>query len=52
VRDNGFNAALDFNPAPAVDFEVAYSHSVHYQLDTFSFGVGVNLSRLVSGRRY
>jgi hypothetical protein len=52
VRDNGFNAALDFNPAPTIDFEVAYSHSVHYQLDTFSFGVGVNLSRLVSGRRY
>jgi len=52
VRDNGFNAAMDFNPAPAVDFEVAYSRSVHYQLNTFSFGIGVNLSRLVSGRRY
>jgi hypothetical protein len=51
VRDNGFNGALDFNPAPTVDFEVAYSRSVHYQLNTFSFGIGVNLSRLVSGRR-
>ena len=52
VRDNGFNAALDFNPSPAVDFEVAFSRSVHYQLNTFSFGIGVNLSRIFSGRRY
>ena len=52
VRDNGFNGALDFNPSPLVDFEVAYSRSVHYQLNTFSFGVGVNLSRLVSRRQY
>jgi hypothetical protein len=52
VSDNGFNAALDFNPAPTIDFELAFSHSVHYQLNTFSFGIGVNLSRLVSGRPY
>jgi hypothetical protein len=25
VRDNGFNGALDFNPSPLVDFEVAYA---------------------------
>ena len=52
VRDNGFNAALDFNPSPVVDFEVAFSRSVHYQLNTFSFGVGVNLRRIFSGRPY
>jgi hypothetical protein len=52
VRDNGFNAALDFNPSSVIDFEIAFSRSIHYQLNTFSFGVGVNLSQLISGRRY
>jgi hypothetical protein len=46
-RDNGFNADLDFNPWKYVDFDFGFSHSVHYQLDTFSFGVGFNLSSLL-----
>jgi len=43
-RDNGFNADLDFSPVRFVDFDVAYSHSVHFQLDTVSFTVGFNLT--------
>jgi hypothetical protein len=45
--DNGFNADLDFNPVKYVDFDLAYSHSVHYQLDTVSFGINFNLTPLV-----
>jgi len=50
-RDNGFNADLDFNPVKFVDFDLAYSHSVHYQLDTVSFGITFNLTPLLSKRQ-
>jgi hypothetical protein len=50
-RDNGFNADLDFSPAKYVDFDLAYSHSVHYQLDTVSFGINFNLTPLLSKRQ-
>lgn len=46
-KDNGINADLDFNPWKYVDFDFAYTHSVHFQLDTLSFGVGLNLSSLL-----
>ncbi len=49
-RDNGFNADLDFNPVKFVDFDLAYSHSVHYQLDTVSFSINFNLTPLLSKR--
>jgi len=50
-RDNGVNADLDFNPVKFIDFDLAYSHSVHYQLDTISFGVTLNLTPLLAKRR-
>ena len=49
VRDNGFNAGLDFNPTKYLDLGVAYSRSVHLGLDTFSFGAVFNLSPLFHG---
>lgn len=54
-RDNGFNADIDFHPWRYVSVHVAYIHSVHFQTDTFSFGVGFNLTPLlrrsgISGR--
>ena len=45
--DNGFNADLDFSPWKYVDVDFGYTHSVHFQLDTLSFGVGFNLSPLL-----
>jgi len=45
--DNGYNADLDFNPWKYVDLDFGYTHSVHFQVDTFSFGVGFNLSPLL-----
>jgi hypothetical protein len=51
VRDNGYSAGLDFNPVRALDFGVAYSRSVHYQLNTVSFHVGVNLTSVLHRTR-
>jgi hypothetical protein len=45
--DNGFNADLDFHPMKFVDFGFAYTRSVNFQEDVFSFGVGFNLSSLL-----
>ena len=45
--DNGYNADLDFSPWKYVDLDFGYTHSVHFQLDTFSFSVGFNLSPLL-----
>jgi len=45
--DNGFNADLNFTAAKFVDIVFAYLHSVHFQTDVVSFGVGVNLSSLL-----
>ena len=45
--DNGYNADLDFSPWKYVDLDFGYSHSVHFQLDTFSFSLAFNLSPLL-----
>jgi len=47
VRDNGFNAGIDFKPASHLDLEFDYSRSIPLQLNIFSFGVGVDLSWLL-----
>ncbi len=46
ARDNGFSAWADFNPIRYLDFEIGYTRSVHFDLNTVSFGVGVNLGSL------
>jgi hypothetical protein len=45
--ENGYNADLDFSPWKYVDLDFGYTHSVHFQLDTFAFSVGFNLSPLL-----
>jgi hypothetical protein len=45
--DNGVNADLDFNPVKFVDVDFGYTHSVHFQTDIFSLGVGFDLSSLL-----
>ena len=44
VRDNGFNAGIDFKPTSRLDLEFGYSRSIPLQLNIFSFAVGVDLS--------
>jgi hypothetical protein len=46
TNDDGFNADLSFSPKPYLDLDLGYTRSVHYALNSVSFGVGVNLSSL------
>jgi hypothetical protein len=47
AADNGFSVGLDLSPVRAFDFTVAYSRSTHYDLNTFSFGVAVNMRSIL-----
>ena len=47
VRDNGFNAGIDYKPVGYLDLEFDYSRSVPLQLNSYSFGIGVDLSWLL-----
>ena len=47
ARDDGFNAGAEFKPARALDVEVDYSRSIPLRLNTFSFGIGVDLGSLL-----
>ncbi len=51
ARDNGFSAWIGASPLPFLDLEAGYNHSVHYALDTFSFGLGFNLGYLAKKAR-
>jgi len=44
VRDNGLNAGIDYKPVGYIDLEFDFSRSVPLQLNSYSFGVGVDLS--------
>ncbi|HET9409855.1 MAG TPA: hypothetical protein VFO39_21650 [Candidatus Sulfotelmatobacter sp.] len=46
ASDNGFSAWIDANPGGAVDLELGYTRSVHYDLNAVSFGIGFNPTRL------
>ena len=50
-QDNGFTAGLSFSPKPYLDFDMGYTRSVKFAYNTFSWGVGVNLSKLLSGKK-
>jgi len=47
VRDNGFNASVEIKPVKTVDLEFDYSRSVPLRLNTFSFGIGVDLGGML-----
>jgi hypothetical protein len=47
VRDNGFNAGIEFKPGSIYDVEFDYSRSVPLKLNSFSFGVSIDLSRML-----
>jgi hypothetical protein len=50
VRDNGYNAGIDYKPVGYLDLEFDYSRSVPLQLSSYSFGIGVDLSWLLRPR--
>jgi len=47
ARDNGFNASIEVKPAKTLSLEFDYSRSVPLRLNTFSFGIGVDLGALL-----
>lgn len=52
VRDNGWNAGADYKPSPRVDLEFDYSRSVPLRLNSYSFGIGFDISALFNRRAY
>jgi hypothetical protein len=51
VRDNGFSFWGSIHPTKVLMLQVAYTRSVHYELNTVSFGIGVNLGSVVRNMR-
>jgi hypothetical protein len=49
-QDDGFTAGLNFNPNPYLNFDVGYTRSVKFAFNAFSWGIGVNVSKLLSSR--
>jgi hypothetical protein len=47
TRDDGINLGIDYNLTRSLDLSAGYSRSVYNVLNTFSFGVGVNVSSLL-----
>jgi hypothetical protein len=47
AADNGFSAGLGISPTKAIDFTVGYSRSTHYDLNTVSFGIAVNMRAIL-----
>jgi hypothetical protein len=52
VRDNGYEAGIDFKPVNYLDLEFYYSRSVPLRLNNYSFGIGIDLSSLVRPRAH
>jgi len=52
VRDNGYNAGIDYKPVGYLDFEFDFSRSIPLQLNSYSFGIGVDLSWLIRPRAH
>jgi hypothetical protein len=49
--DNGLSSEADVSIGSVVDFSTGYSHSVHFGLNTVSFGVGFNMSEILRRSR-
>jgi hypothetical protein len=51
TRDNGYSASLSASPTKVIDLELGYTRSVPFRLDTWSFGIGFNLTNLFKKRQ-
>lgn len=47
TRDDGINLGIDYNLTRSLDLSAGYSRSVYSVLNTFSFGIGMNVSSLL-----
>jgi hypothetical protein len=52
ARDNGFNASVEFKPKSlkVIDLEGDYSRSVPLRLNTFSFGIALDIAGMLRSR--
>jgi hypothetical protein len=48
AKDNGFSIWLNASPGRVVDLEIGFTRSMHYDLNSVSFMVGLNLNHLYS----
>lgn len=48
-HDEGFTAGLTFSPKPYLSLSVGYTRSLAFAFDSFSWRLGLNMSRLISG---
>jgi len=46
TRDNGESVWVEFAPG-AFDFQIGYTHSVHFALNTVAFSAGIDLGKLL-----
>lgn len=51
TRDNGFNFGVEFKPTKTVDLQVGYSRSVPLRLNTFSFGISLDIAGALRSHR-
>ena len=52
ARDEGFNISLTASPSPFFDLTIGYTRSIHYALNTVSYGVGFNFGRYLQRIRH
>ena len=54
ARDNGFNASAEFRPSKwkAIDLELDYSRSVPLRLNTFSFGIALDIAGIIRSQTH
>jgi hypothetical protein len=55
VKDDGYEASVDYIPArflklSFLDIALGFNHSAHYDLNTISLGIGINISQLLRHR--
>ena len=48
-HDDGFTLGLTFNPKPYLDLSAGYTRSISFAFNTFSWRLGLNVSRLIGG---
>jgi hypothetical protein len=46
AHDDGFSTWIEGHPGQVVDLELGFTRSIHYDLNSVSFNIGLNLARL------
>ena len=47
TKDHGGSAWIEFSPGKVFDFQIGYTHSAHFALNTVAFDLGINLGKLM-----